>query len=61
MTKRTRKIKPYPAIVPDDVKPAEKFPALWSDYLALAVMIFLCMCFLLLAGGVAGYVWGMIR
>ena len=55
MTKRTRKVKPYPAVVPDDIKPVEKdFPVLWIDYLVIAL------CIILLAG-VAGYVWGMVQ
>lgn len=54
-----RKIKPYPAIVPDDIKPVEKdFPVLWVDYMAIAVLVFLC---IILLAGVAGYVWGMVQ
>ncbi len=61
MTKRTRKIKPYPAVVPDDVKPAEKGgPSLWAEHTALAILLALFVIFPLLAG-VAGYVWGMVR
>ena len=55
-----RKIKPYPAIVPDDIKPVEKdFPSLhWIDYLVIAVQTALC---IIIWAGIAGYVWGMVR
>lgn len=54
-----RKIKPYPAIVPDDIEPEEE-EELGFVYLAVAAIIVLFVIVVMLAG-MAGYMWGMLR
>jgi len=58
MTKRTRKIKPYPQIAPDEDLAMPQVKSDLPDVLLGAAMTMAFVIFLFLFG-IAGYVWGL--